>query len=145
MKKSTEYLKEALEKMGNMSDAKKAERLKISRQALSSYQIGNRIMDDFMCILVARELGIDPLEVIAAANMEREKSQERRDFWQDFREKIGITGLAGLLVLTTMTPQPAHAINKSLLMTGAVHYVNYLVRVLRKARQYLHGYRSQIA
>lgn len=117
MKTQREYLEDALEKMGNVSDAEKAKRLKVSRQTISAYRKGERTMDDFMCIMVARELGIDPLEVIAAANMEREKTQERRDFWQDFRQKIGIMGLAGLTVLTTMTPQPAQAIVKQSLIT----------------------------
>lgn len=102
MKLSTDYLQEALEKLGDMPDAKKAEVLKFSKQALSSYKSGERMMDDFACIMVANQLGIDPLEIIAAANMEREKTQERRDFWADFRKKIGSLAVAGLVVLTTL-------------------------------------------
>lgn len=105
MKLSTDYLLEALEKLGNMPDGKKAEALKISPQALSGYKKNERVMDDFACIMVADCLGIDPLEIIAAANMEREKTQARRDFWADFRKKIGALAVAGLVVLTTlMTP-----------------------------------------
>lgn len=102
MKLSTDYLIEALEKLGDMPEGKKAETLKIHRNTLISYKNGERIMDDFACIMVANQLGIDPLEVIAAANMEREKSQERRDFWADFRRKIGAMAVAGLVVLTTL-------------------------------------------
>jgi len=102
MKLSTDYLIEALEKLGKMPDGKKAEALKISPQALSGYKSGDRIMDDFACIMVANQLGIDPLEVIAAANMEREKTQARRDFWADFRKKIGALAVAGLVILTTL-------------------------------------------
>jgi hypothetical protein len=42
------------------------------------------------------------LETIAAANMEREKTQARRDFLADFRKKIGALAVAGLMVLTTL-------------------------------------------
>ena len=59
-------------------------------------------MDDYAYIVVAECLGIDPLEIIAAANMEREKNQARRDFWQDFRKKIGQMAVAGLVILTTL-------------------------------------------
>ena len=102
MKLSTDYLIEALEKLGDMPEGKKAETLKIHRNTLISYKNGERIMDDFACIMVANQLGIDPLEVIAAANMEREKTQERREFWADFRRKIGAMAVAGLMVLTML-------------------------------------------
>lgn len=102
MKLSTDYLIEALEKLGEMPDAKKYERLKLHKNTVNQYKRGERIMDDFACIMVANELGIDPLEIIAAANMEREKTQERRDFWADFRKKIGSLAVAGLVVLTTL-------------------------------------------
>ena len=85
MKLSTDYLIEALEKLGKMPDGKKAEALKISPQALSGYKSGDRIMDDFACIMVANQ-----------------KTQERRDFWADFRRKIGALAVAGLVVLTTL-------------------------------------------
>ncbi len=102
MKLSTDYLVEALEKLGDMPEGRKAEALKIHRNTLISYKNGERVMDDFACIMVANQLGIDPLEVIAAANMEREKTQERRDFWADFRKKIGALAVAGLVILTTL-------------------------------------------
>ena len=102
MKLSTDYLIEALEKLGEMPDARKYERLKLHKNTVNQYKRGERIMDDFACIMVANELGIDPLEIIAAANMEREKTQERRDFWADFRKKIGSLAVAGLVVLTTL-------------------------------------------
>lgn len=102
MKKSNEYLQEALDRLGEMSDRKKAEVLKLSPQAISGYKSGERVMDDFACIMVANTLGIDPLEVIAAANMDREKNQARKDFWSDFRKKIGALAIAGLVVLTML-------------------------------------------
>ncbi|MDC7703977.1 hypothetical protein [Vogesella indigofera] len=39
--------------------------------------------------------------------MEREKSQARRDFWQDFRKKIAQLVVGGL-VITTMAFSPVN-------------------------------------
>ncbi|MBM2883865.1 hypothetical protein JFK97_05635 [Chromobacterium phragmitis] len=113
MKQSIEYLQDAIEKLGVESDTKAAEALKISKQAICSYRSGERIMDDFTCIMVAKTLGIDGMEVIAAAQMEREKSEERREIWADFRKKFGVKmGIAGLAVAMTigsLTPTKASA------------------------------------
>ena len=88
--------------LGNMPEIKKAETLKMHRNTLNSYKRGECIMDDFYCIVSAEILGIDALEIIAAANYEREKNQARKDFWQDFRRKIGALAIAGLVVLTML-------------------------------------------
>ncbi|AOZ49034.1 hypothetical protein [Chromobacterium vaccinii] len=90
MKPSIEYLQDAIEKLGVENDSKAAAALKISKQAICSYRSGERIMDDFTCIMVAKTLGIDGMEVIAAAQMEREKNEERREIWADFRKKFGV-------------------------------------------------------
>lgn len=102
MKKTTDYLQEALEKLGDMPEGKKAEALKMHRNTLISYKNGERIMDDYGCIVIAEMLGVDPLEIIAAANYEREKTQAKKDFWTDFRKKIGALAIAGLMVLTML-------------------------------------------
>ncbi|OLZ66535.1 hypothetical protein, partial [Chromobacterium violaceum] len=87
MRQSVEYLRDAIEKLGVENHTKAATELKISKAALSMYLSGDRIMEDFACIMVAKILGIDGMEVIAAAQMEREKNEERREIWADFRKK----------------------------------------------------------
>ncbi|VEB43090.1 Uncharacterised protein [Chromobacterium violaceum] len=113
MKLSGDYLREALEKMGDKSQNKKAEELMLKGNTLSQYMTGERIMDDFACIMVAQVLGIDGMEVIAAAQMEREKNQERKQVWEDFRKKLGvklgITGLGMALIVGSLTPSNAYA------------------------------------
>lgn len=96
MKTSTDYLKEAIEKLGAKTDSAAAEELRISKQAMSGYLSGERIMDDFACIMVAKVLGIDGMIVIAAAQMEREKNQARKDVWEDLLKKMGALALGGL-------------------------------------------------
>lgn len=110
MRLSTDYLQEAIEKLGETSDAKAARALKITPTALSRYLLGERIMDDFTCIMVADVLGIQGMEIIAAAQMERETSEERKRVWEDFRRKLGVMGVAGLIVIVMMgLPQQANA------------------------------------
>lgn len=107
MKASREYLEEALATLGDVSDSEKARQLKIDRSTLSLYRSDNRKMDDFACIMVARVLGLDPMEIIAACQEEREKSEERREFWKDFRKTLGVQVVAGLtLGALTMTMAP---------------------------------------
>ena len=107
MKASRDYLEEALSKLGDCSDAEKARQMKFSPQAMSFYRSGERKMDDFACIMVARVLGLDPMEIIAACQEEREKSEERREFWKDFRKTLGVQVVASLtLGAMTMTAAP---------------------------------------
>lgn len=81
MRKSIDYLNDALELIGNVSDSKKANRLGIAKQTLSQYKAGQHIMDDYACFMVARILGIDPLTCVSSANYEREKNEEKKQFW----------------------------------------------------------------
>lgn len=94
MRKSADYLREALEKMGDVSQNKKAAALGVSSGGMSLYLSGERIMDDFACIMVAKVLGIDGMIVIAAAQMEREKNQARKEVWEDLLKKMGALVLA---------------------------------------------------
>ncbi len=81
MRKSIEYLNDALTLIDDMSDTKKARELGIAKQTLSNYLNGERIMDDYACVIVARTIGIDPMLCISSANFDREKNEERKQFW----------------------------------------------------------------
>ncbi|MBA4710469.1 hypothetical protein [Aquitalea aquatica] len=116
MKKSIDYLKEAKEKLGVESDYALAKALKTNQQNISRYMAGGSVMDDYHCLVVAKALGIDPMRIIAAAQEEREKSEEKREVWRDFRqarEKQGgqalvpVMAILGSLMLITMTALPS--------------------------------------
>lgn len=107
MKASRDYLEEALAKMGDCSDAEKARQLKFSPQAMSFYRSGERKMDNFACIAIGRYLGIDPMEIIAACEEERAKSEDKQGFWRDFRKTLGVQVVASLTMgALTMTAAP---------------------------------------
>lgn len=132
MRLSTDYLKEAMEKIGEDSQAKAAKVLKITPTALSRYLNGERTMDEFTCIMVAKILGIDGMEIIAAAQMEREKDEERREIWADFRKKfdvkVGIVGLSLALALGSLTPDKAMA--SSAYIERSAHDISILCQIL---------------
>lgn len=95
IKKSIEYLNDALETIGNISQTEAAKTLGIAQNTLSQYKQGERIMDDYACIVVAETLKIDPLIVITAANIDREQgkktpNESRLEAWEKFRQKLGI-------------------------------------------------------
>ncbi|MCD4485523.1 hypothetical protein LQR31_13685 [Chromobacterium vaccinii] len=140
MRQSVEYLRDAIEKLGVENHTKAAAELKISKAALSMYLSGDRIMEDFACIMVAKILGIDGMEVIAAAQMEREKNEERREIWADFRKKFGvkagIAGLAAALTLGSLAPSKANASNLEFgamsCFESPVYIMSNLVRAICK-------------
>lgn len=95
MKSTTEYIDESIIKLGLANDNQLAKRLGYSSGAFSNYRSKNRIIDDYTAAKLAEILGIPPIEVIAAANAEREKDSQRRDFWENLRR----TTAAGLLAV----------------------------------------------
>lgn len=103
MKNSISYLEDALEKMGNEPDKKKAEKLKMTPQALSNYRHGVSRMDNFACIMVGNYLGIDPMKIIAACEEERAKSEEKQEFWRDFQKSLSVKIAAALTITAAMT------------------------------------------
>lgn len=95
MKKTIDYLNDALNLIDKKSDAKKAKELGITRGALSRYISGQRIMDNYACIAVAQKLGINPMVVIATATIERDMekepiSPERQKVWDKMKEELKI-------------------------------------------------------
>lgn len=92
-------------------------------------------MDDFACIMVGRVLGIDPMKIIAACQEEREKNQERKEFWKDFRNTLSGLGIAAALGATmTAAPDQAHAYT---VKNGSMTNVYYVKFGRQKRRFYL--------
>ncbi|MFC4158454.1 hypothetical protein [Chitinimonas lacunae] len=86
MKTTAEYLQAAKEKIGAESDSALGKAIGLGRNSVGQYMRGERIMDDYTCAQVAQILGLSLVEVIAAANAERERTTERRDYWRNLWE-----------------------------------------------------------
>jgi hypothetical protein len=95
MKSSKDYIEEVKAKLGIESDYALAKWLGVTKQAASNWARGKNGLDDYAAARIAETLEINPLEVIAVANMERDKVSERREFWR----RIAAGAALGVLVL----------------------------------------------
>jgi transcriptional regulator with XRE-family HTH domain len=99
MKTTKEFLKELKEKQGFTSDYALAAFLNLNRANISMYQSGKRIPDDYICAKIAEGLEIPAITVIAAANMEREKDEDKKEYWRNFYERLGGIAASVMAVL----------------------------------------------
>lgn len=76
---------------GITSDYALAKALGVTQQAVSSYRAGRSRIDDEVALTVAEILNIHPLQVIAAANAERAKTDEQKERWLDLMEKYSVS------------------------------------------------------
>jgi transcriptional regulator with XRE-family HTH domain len=81
--KSTEmYLDEVKERLGLPSDYALAKALQCTRASISGYRSGRTLPDDLVCARIAAALNVEPMEVIAATNYQRSKTDEARTLWE---------------------------------------------------------------
>jgi len=110
MKSTIMYVDEAKAKMSIESDYAMAKWLGVGRAAVSNWRVGRNVIDDYAAAKIAEVLELNPMEIIAAANIEREKDEERKRFWQKYWERLG--GIAAGFILAVnliMTPTPSEA------------------------------------
>lgn len=82
------YLSAVKKRLSIESDYALAKALKIRHSTICGYRAGKSRMDDDVALKIADILGLNPLEVIAAANAERAKSDEMRTVWLGLMEKM---------------------------------------------------------
>lgn len=129
MKKTTTYLDEAKQALGIDSDNAMANYLGVTRSSISNYRHGPNVMDDFVAAKIAGVLNIDAMIVIAAANAEREKTEDRKEFWRNFYERLGGVAASIYLCVTLgfvtliVTPSPAEAATTRQGVDFTVYYV----------------------
>lgn len=83
-----EYLAACKARLGIESDYALAKALGVTQQAVSSYRAGNSKINDDVALRVAEILQLHPLQVIAAANAERAKTDEQKARWMGVMEKF---------------------------------------------------------
>ncbi|GLR13696.1 hypothetical protein GCM10007907_24860 [Chitinimonas prasina] len=106
MKHTTDYLDMLKTSLGITSDYGLAKVLEVSTGNMSMYRSGARVMDDYTCAKLAERLGVNPMEVIAAANCERDKDPEKREFWTNLYATVTGTlapALATMAASSTLT------------------------------------------
>lgn len=128
MKSTVEYIKEAKSKLGISSDYALSKELGLTKQAISKYQAGERVMDDYTAAKIANVLEINPLEPIAAANAEREKDSQKADFWRRLATSGKAASLASLLIFGGFLADSGGVDN-----LHSIHYAKWLVYVILTA------------
>lgn len=127
MKTTLEYLEEAKAALGIKSDYALAKYLKVHPTTISQYKLGKRVIDDLAAAKIADALGIPAITVIAAANMEREKDAEKREYWENFYKRLGgiAAGVLAVLALSDAGFSAADDLPLLLGIVSDVYYVKY--------------------
>ena len=113
--KSVKYLKLVQEKYSLASATALAEKLGLSKQAVSNYLNGQRVMDDETCVAVAMALEFNEhqtIQLIMAAGIDRAEKAGQQSLWTVFSQRMAATAASTLLVAGVtlfLTPQDAKA------------------------------------
>ncbi len=92
--KSVKFLDMATEAGHHKNDAALAKKLGWSTGSISMYRHGKRIMDNEACIALALEIGIDPMQIIMAADMDRAERTGQHSLWEVFTKRMAATAEA---------------------------------------------------
>ena len=90
----SEYLDAAKAAMGLQTDYELAQRLDIPRGHVAEMRHGQRAMKAYVAAKIAVTLNLDPAQVIADLEAQREKNPKKRAFWQSFLSRAAMLGLA---------------------------------------------------
>lgn len=82
--KPNDYLDAAKKKLNLPSDYALAKKLEIPNGQLPGMRSGKRAIPDCMAFKLAITLEMDPAQVIADLNEQKEKDPARKAFWQSF-------------------------------------------------------------
>lgn len=109
--KSVKFLQQAKEQNKLATDAALAEALGVTKSAVSQYMSGKRIIENETCVALALMLGIDPIRIIMAADMDRAERAGQHSLWEVFtsRTSIAASVLALVSVNLFLTPTPSEA------------------------------------
>lgn len=89
----SEYLDAAKKAMGIESDYELAARFEIPRQYISNYRKTGAI-DTMTAYKIAITLKLDPAQVVADLEGQREKNEKKRAFWASFTSRARIAIVA---------------------------------------------------
>lgn len=96
------------------SDYALAKALDVPNQRICDYYKGNRIPDEYVCLQIAKALGLNYDVISAMVRMEAEKDEKSRNAWREYYKSIG--GIAASIALVffcvvtlIVTPSPAQA------------------------------------
>ncbi|MBS1197476.1 MAG: hypothetical protein H6R18_1261 [Proteobacteria bacterium] len=88
--------------------------LGVNPNSISDAKAHRRGLPNDACVKLARLIGAEPLDVIAASELATEKKTEKREFWLSFVNPAKTARVAGYALILTcvtsfVTPSPAEA------------------------------------
>jgi len=116
--KCAEYLDAIKEQNNITSDNALAEYLGIHRQMVSNYRRDRHAFDNKTAVIVATELGLDPMQVIQDMELQRAKDEKTREFWLNIKPLLQHGIHASVLAATGAAIVIAKAVNELALLTS---------------------------
>jgi DNA-binding transcriptional regulator YdaS (Cro superfamily) len=111
------YLEEVMNSQNLRKDKELADWLGVTASAVSQYRKGTRTMSNEQCVMIALELGIDPLKVIMATDLDKAERAGQKSLWEVFSQRTATAASVALflgavtLFLTPDNAQAAPALN----------------------------------
>ena len=97
-----ELIDKAKENTGSRSYYELSHKLDISEANLSRSRSGKQVPDFYACTKLAITVGMDPAEVMAEFEMQKEKNETRRAFYRDFLSRARKATVVGILALISI-------------------------------------------
>lgn len=109
--KSVKYLDDLATQFGLKNDNQIAGFMGWKSGTVTNYRKGRRVMDNEACLAVALKLGIDPVRIIMAADIDRAERAGQHSLWEVFTQRTSIAAsvLAVGVVTLFLTPDTAQA------------------------------------
>jgi transcriptional regulator with XRE-family HTH domain len=128
--RTEKFLDAVMTEKGFSQDRELAAWLKVTPPAISQYRKGVRTMDNEKCVAIALELGIDPLQVIMATDMDKAERAGQHSLWEVFsrRSSLAAAALLFLLVNLFLTPATAEAAPANAVTSATHPYSLYYVK-----------------
>jgi len=91
MLSTVQLLDIARQRHGGVSDYRIAKLLGVSTQNISNYRTGRNTPVNPVAKRLGELAGVDPLEAVAAVNLERASSPEEREIWETMLARLAAT------------------------------------------------------
>lgn len=144
MKQVPDYMNEIQKAKGIPSDYALAELLNVSRTHVSNWRNQVNEPDTYNCARMADQLGINKLEIIAAASAvraRRQKKKEQAAYWENVWKKVRGGSVGAIIALAALgfsgTESTAYA-QPVATSDSLLHAVSgYIIRTARRLRHRL--------
>ncbi len=142
--KTAEYLDQVKEKLNLSSDYQLAREIGVSTGGIANYRKGRNTFDQFVCFQVADILEINPAEIIANIQAERETDKFKREYWLEKAQQFGRAALLAGVILGLMIKASGDNLDYVKFKVYPLTHQNTLQKKLKLTRVQAHQLHSRI-